>query len=323
MPRSCQRADGWCQSDSQIDTAHGARGLCQALRMLIAQISDLHVAEPDAWVRQLVDSNANLSAAIDYLNSLKPRPDLVVATGDLTDNGTTEEYRLLRNIFEALEIPLYVIPGNHDEVEALVVGLDHHRYLPREGGALQYVVEGTPRIVAVDTTKPGYHEGLLGSERLSWLDETLSAEPAMPTMVMMHHPPFDSGIWWMDRSRLRDADRFEEVVRRHPQVRRVIAGHIHRAIQVSWGETLLTVAPSTAHQVGLELAPEAPPVLTAEPPMLTLLDWDGDRCASYLATFEADVLREGLSKEISNWSVAVEFLRSDPPIPKQRPGRGS
>ena len=104
---------------------------------------------------------------------------------------------------------------------------------------------------------------MLDGDRLRWLDATLSAAPHAPTLVMMHHPPFDTGIWWMDRSDIRGADDFERVVRRHPQVRRVIAGHIHRSIQIARGETVVSVAPSTAHQVGLELTPEAAPILNA------------------------------------------------------------
>jgi Icc protein len=285
--------------------------------MLIVQISDLHVAGADAPVRRFVDTNANLARALGYLEAMRPRPDLVVATGDLTDNGLAEEYALLRALFDGLEIPLFVIPGNHDEVEPLVEMLDNHTYLPRDGGPLQYVIEGDVRLVAVDTTRPGYHEGMLDADRLQWLDATLSAAPGAPTLLMMHHPPFDTGIWWMDRSHIRGVEELERLVRRHPQVRRVIAGHIHRSIQIAWGETVVSVSPSTAHQVALELIPEAAPMLTAEPPMLTLMDWNGDACISHLTGFDADVPRLDIAAEYGDWSAAARYLRSDPPLPKQ------
>jgi 3',5'-cyclic AMP phosphodiesterase CpdA len=285
--------------------------------MLIVQISDLHVAAADASVRQFVDTNANLERAIAYIEAMRPRPDLVVATGDLTDNGLPEEYRLLRALLDRFEIPVRVIPGNHDDIEPLVDVLDHHTYLPRDGGPLQYAIEGDVRIVAVDTTRPGYHEGWYDADRLQWLDATLSAAPNAPTLVMMHHPPFDTGIWWMDRSHIRGVEEFERVIRRHPQVRRVIAGHIHRSIQITWGETMVSVAPSTAHQVALTLTPEAEPVLTAEPPMFALLDWNGDRCISYLSGFDADVPVLDIAAGFGDWSAAVRYLRRDPEMPKQ------
>jgi Icc protein len=288
--------------------------------MLIAQISDLHVAGADAPVREFVDTNANLARAIAYLEAMRPRPDLVVATGDLTDNGLPDEYRLLRELLDRFEIPVFVIPGNHDEIAPLVEVLDNHAYLPRDGGPLQYVIEGDVRVVAVDSTRPGFHEGMIDAERLEWLDATLAAAPHVPTMVMMHHPPFDTGIWWMDRSHIRGVEELERVVRSHPQVRRVIAGHIHRSIQIAWGETIVSVAPSTAHQVALELTPEAAPMLTAEPPMVSLTDWNGDSCISYVTGFDADVPKLDITAEYGDWSAAARYLRKFPPLPKQ-PGR--
>jgi Icc protein len=284
--------------------------------MLIVQMSDLHVAAAGAPVRSFVDTNANLARAIAYIGAMRPRPDLVLATGDLTDTGLPEEYLLLRELFDGLERPVYVIPGNHDETEPLVTVLDNHTYLPRDGGPLQYVIEGDVRIVGFDTTRPGHHEGMVDAERLQWLDATLRAAPSQPTMVMMHHPPFDTGIWWMDRSHIRGAAELERVVRSHPQVRRVIAGHIHRSIQTAWGETIVSVSPSTAHQVALELTPEAAPVLTAEPPMLTLMDWNGDTCISHITGFDADVPQLDIAADYGDWSAAARYLRGFPPLPK-------
>jgi Icc protein len=285
--------------------------------MLIVQISDLHVAADGAPVRRFVDTNANLARAIAYIEAMRPRPDLVVATGDLTDNGLPEEYLLLRELLDRFDIPVYVIPGNHDETGPLATTLDNHTYLPRDGGPLQYAIEGDVRVVAVDTTRPGHHEGMVDAERLEWLDATLRAAPSQPTLVMMHHPPFDTGIWWMDRSHIRGVAELERVVRSHPQVRRVIAGHIHRSIQIAWGETIVSVAPSTAHQVALELTPEAAPMLTAEPPMIALMDWNGDACVSHLTAFDADVPRLDIASESGDWAVAARYLRDDRPLPKQ------
>ena len=284
--------------------------------MLIVQISDLHVAAAGAPVRRFVDTNANLARAIAYIEAMRPRPDAVVATGDLTENGLPEEYRLLRELLEAFTIPVYVVPGNHDETGPLATVLDDHTYLPRDGGPLQYVIEDDVRIVGVDTTRPGHHEGMVDAARMEWLDATLRAAPSAPTMVMMHHPPFDTGIWWMDRSHIRGVAELERVVRSHPQVRRVIAGHIHRSIQTAWGETIVSVSPSTAHQVGLELRPEGSPVLTAEPPMLTLMDWNGDACISHLTAFDADVPRLDVGTDAGDWSAAARFLQEDRPLPK-------
>ena len=85
--------------------------------MLIAQITDLHIDEPGGFMRRFVDANAKLERAIDYLHTRVERPDAVVATGDLTNDGRPEQFDLLRALLERLEIPIYLIPGNHDERE--------------------------------------------------------------------------------------------------------------------------------------------------------------------------------------------------------------
>jgi 3',5'-cyclic AMP phosphodiesterase CpdA len=285
--------------------------------VLIAQITDLHVAAPDAKICAFVDTTGNLARAVEFLNAHVPRPDVVLATGDLTDHGRPEQYTMLRETLDRLEMPVYIIPGNHDETGALTAAFAHHPYLPRDGGPLQYVIDDHEvRLVGVDTTRPGHHDGLQDEARLAWLEATLAAAPEHPTLVFMHHPPFDTGIWWMDVSGIRNHAEFEGVVRRHPQVRRVVAGHVHRAIQTSWGETVVSISPSTAHQVALDLVPEAPPVLTAEPPMLTLHDWRDGNWVSHTTTFDAPVPRLELAQEIGDWARAVSYLRERPPMPK-------
>jgi 3',5'-cyclic-AMP phosphodiesterase len=256
--------------------------------MLIAQISDLHVNDGDALVARLVDANATLGAAIDFLNELTPRPVAVVATGDLTDNGLPSEYEALRALLARCDLPVYLTPGNHDEPQPLLDAFPEHGYLPRRGGPLHYAIDDHPvRLVGVDTTHPGYHDGELGDDELAWLDETLAARPGTPTLVFMHHPPFDTGVWWMDCVGLSEEHRrgFEAVIRRHPQVQRVVAGHVHRPVQTVWGSTIVSVAPSTAHQVGLDLLAGGAMRLTGEPPMITLLDWTDARVVTHTTAF--------------------------------------
>ena len=285
--------------------------------MLIAQISDLHVHDaPDAATDALVDANASLARAVEYLNELHPRPDVVVATGDLTDNGAPAEYSRLRDLLALLEMPVFLVPGNHDELAPLLDAFPDHAYLPRTGGPLHYVIDDHPvRLVGIDTTHPGHHDGELGADELRWLDDTLGARPGAPTLVFMHHPPFDTGVWWMDCVGIPADERraFAEVIGRHPQVRHVVSGHIHRPVQTLWGTTMVSVAPSTAHQVGLDLEAGGAMRLTAEPPMITLLDWTDERVNLHTtsfaetAAFDIDTVMEPSAKVT---------LLTRPPAPK-------
>src|SRR5262245_30732205 len=224
--------------------------------MIIAQMTDLHVVGRGQLCQGRVPTNAQLQAAVAHLNGLEPRPDVVLATGDLTDHGAPEEYDALREILAPLRAPLHLIPGNHDHRDVFLEAFADHAYLPRPGAPFaHYALEDYPvRLVGLDTTVPGQHHGLLCDARLAWLDATLAAAPARPTLIFMHHPPFRTGIRWVDAVGLHGGRRMEAVVARHPQVEWVACGHIHRPIQVAWGGTVASTAPSTSHaQVALAL----------------------------------------------------------------------
>src|SRR5271156_2559324 len=109
--------------------------------MLIAQLTDLHIKPPGRLAYGLVDTAAMLRAAVASLLAQRPRPDLVLLTGDLTDAGRPEEYALLRELLAPIECPIYVVPGNHDDRAALRAGFADHAYLPPGDGFIQYVVE--------------------------------------------------------------------------------------------------------------------------------------------------------------------------------------
>jgi Icc protein len=224
--------------------------------MLIAQITDLHVVENDQLCQGRVATHAQLREAVAHINCLDPRPDVVLATGDLTDHGTAKEYEALREILAALLPPVYLIPGNHDHRDVFLDAFADHAYLPRPGAPFaHYVLEEYPvRLVGLDTTMPGQHHGVLCEERLAWLDATLRDAPHRPTLLFMHHPPFRTGIRWVDAIGLHGGRKMEAIVARHAQVEWVVCGHIHRPIQVAWGGAIACTAPSTSHaQVALAL----------------------------------------------------------------------
>jgi Icc protein len=242
--------------------------------MIIAQISDTHIKPPGRLAYQRVDTDRYLARAVAHLLALTPRPDLVFATGDLVDAGLAEEYERLRALLAPLPMPVYLVPGNHDDRTALAATFRDHAYLPRDGGFLHYVVDSHPlRIVALDTLVPGKAGGLLCAERLRWVDARLDEAPTRPTLIVMHHPPFRTGIAHMDALGLENADAFGEVIRRHRQVVSITCGHLHRPIQTHWNGTLVMTAPSTAHQVTLDLRPDAPLSFTMEPPACLLHVW--------------------------------------------------
>ena len=227
---------------------------------LLVQLSDPHVGAD--WGDG--DSVARLAAAIASVLALEPNPDAVLISGDLADHAADVEYEQVRELLAPLEAPLYVLPGNHDDPAAL----RRHFGIPgADGQSVQYAADlGPLRLVVLDSTRVGEDRGELDADRLAWLETTLAAAPGTPTLVALHHPPVATGIPGFDRVGLPPADRraLGKVIEAHPQVRRIAAGHMHRAISAELGGRNVLVVPSTYVQARLEFGAEEIQ-LSAEP----------------------------------------------------------
>lgn len=242
--------------------------------MLIAHLSDPHVRPEGELYQGVVDSNAQFAAAIAHVNALDPRPALVLLSGDLVDHGHAGEYAMLARLLADLAIPVLAIPGNHDERNAFRTAFAGQSWLPASG-PINYAVGtlGPVRIVTLDVTLRGLHHGAVSEEGAAWLERVLSEEPARPTIVMMHQPPFDTGIPYMDPYSCREGQRLAAVVARHPQVERILCGHVHRVMQIRFGGSTLCTAPSTTTAIALQLRPDAAPASHIEPPAMLLHHW--------------------------------------------------
>ena len=242
--------------------------------MLIAHISDLHIRRPGELAYRRVDTAGHLQRCIAQIVAQRPQPDILIATGDLTDFGRPEEYAHLAEMVTALPMPLYFIPGNHDDREALRVAFPQHEYLRDCGEFIQYTAAAGPlQLVALDTLRPGSGGGLLCASRLRWLEEQLASLQGQPVVILMHHPPFLTGIQGMDAAGLETEYPLEPIIRRHPNVERILCGHLHRSIITRFGGTVAVTSPSPAHQVALDLLPDHPPMFVMEPPGYMLHRW--------------------------------------------------
>ena len=286
--------------------------------MLIAQITDFHVRAHGEESGFGIDNNANLRAAVEHLNELDPAPDVVIGTGDLTNRGRPEEYAALRDLLADLEAPIYLIPGNHDVAPRLRAALKDHDYLESEDGFLSFVVDGYPlRLIGLDSTLPDAHNGAICSVRLGWLKSRLEEAPDQPTLLFMHHPPFMTGIWWMDGiGVVEGVAELRELLSGHPQVQRIVCGHAHRAIQANLGRTPVSVCPSTSYQVFLDTRPESPPKFIAEPPALQLHTWTGEMIVSHTAYIDFPAEAIDLRPLMGNWDERRERTRRGLRIPK-------
>jgi 3',5'-cyclic AMP phosphodiesterase CpdA len=241
--------------------------------MLIAQISDFHIVADGRLWRDQIDVNARLEQAVRHLNELDPKPDVVIATGDIVQNGRREEYDVAAAILSGLAMPCFVMPGNHDDRDEMRRAFASGGYLPAEG-SLQYNVEDFPlRIIALDTLCPGSDRGELGELRTRWLALKLVEQLERPTVVAMHHPPFLTGIRPLDDIRCFGIEGLAGAITANANVEAILCGHVHRKVSVRWHGALGCVAPATGFQIGLEVREGAPMSWTCEPPACLLHYW--------------------------------------------------
>jgi Icc protein len=227
---------------------------------LLVQLSDPHIGAD--WGDG--DSVTLLAAAVESVRALEPNPDAVLISGDLADHAVDVEYERVRELLGPIEAPLYVLPGNHDDRLAL----RRHFDVPgADGQPVQYAADlGPLRLVVLDSTRAGEDRGELDADRLAWLDATLAAAPGIPTLLALHHPPLATGIPGFDKVGLPPADRqaLGTVIEGHPQVRRIVAGHMHRTVSAELGGRTVLAVPSTYVQAQLDFDAEEVQV-SAEP----------------------------------------------------------
>jgi len=240
--------------------------------VLIAQISDLHIKRPGTLAYGKVDTAAALTRCVDALNRLKPRPGLVVISGDLADTPAAEEYEHLRRLLAPLEIGFVAVPGNHDG-RALMRAALPGAYAKQSGALNALHSMGPLDLVLLDSSVPGKPHGELDGETLAWLEETLASSPSRPALLFLHHPPFVTGIRHMDVQNLRNAAALDGILRQHPRVRLVAAGHVHRATLTQFAGIPATICPAPNHAVALDLDESLPPSFKVEPPAFHLHAW--------------------------------------------------
>ncbi|MDH3267009.1 MAG: metallophosphoesterase [Gammaproteobacteria bacterium] len=217
--------------------------------MLVAQISDTHILAPGSH-HPAAELRADcLRRCVADIN--QQQPDAVIFTGDTVQHGQPEEYARLRELLSPLDAPLYLVPGNRDDKFALRAAFGDNAILPKQGEFLHYVVEDhAVRLVAIDSTAAGERKGVFCVARQSWLDEVLSQQPNRPTLLFIHHPPFDIGDHYVGGYRRpEDASALENIVRRNAQVVGLLCGHVHWPIERDWAGTAARIMPSVAVDV--------------------------------------------------------------------------
>jgi Icc protein len=244
-----------------------------AKQIRIAQISDLHIKPPGTLAYGKVDTAKALERCIAALNEFAPVPDFVVISGDLADAPAVEEYDHLKRLLAPLKFPFAGIPGNHDSREMMRAAFPDAPYAHASGPLNQKIEVGELDLVLLDSSVPGKPHGELDAPTLQWLDATLASSSGRPALVFLHHPPFLTGIWHMDRQNLHNAAELAAIVQRHPRVQLIATGHVHRATLTMFAGRPCTICPVANHAVELDLDHLREPSFKVEPPAFHLHTW--------------------------------------------------
>jgi 3',5'-cyclic-AMP phosphodiesterase len=221
-------------------------------RRTLIHLSDTHLLGGDRRLGGRFDTAANLARTLEAVEALGIRPDALVFTGDLTDLGEPEAYAALRRtvepVAERLGAPLVWVAGNHDERPALRAGLLD---LPPTQQPVTGVWDlGGLRLVALDSTVPGWHHGAIDADQRAWLREVLSAPAPLGTILALHHPPLPSHVPLFDILELRDQDELAAVIV-GSDVRAILAGHLHYSTNGTFAGVPVSVASATCYTMDL------------------------------------------------------------------------
>ncbi|MGD9000179.1 MAG: phosphodiesterase [Granulosicoccaceae bacterium] len=170
-------------------------------------------------------------------------PDLIIASGDLSDTGMRDDYRWLKDQLDRFNCPVLAIPGNHDDSDAIDAVFNAGRGMLNASCSFN-----NWRIIPLDTCLPGAESGLLSAASLYALDQQLGQHPDKPTLVTLHHPPVAIGTAWLDAMGLENADELMAVLANHPQVKLLLCGHVHQAVDMYYKDIRILISPATCRQ---------------------------------------------------------------------------
>ena len=218
----------------------------------IIHVSDPHFLAGGAQLADRFDVEQTFARTLDAIRAVHPAPSAIVVTGDLTDLGEPDAYRRLRDAVEPvaddLGAPVVWVAGNHDERPVL-------RRELLDAAATEDPVTGVwdldgLRLIALDTSVPGWHHGDLDEAQLAWLKEQLSTPAPHGTLLAMHHPPLPSHLPLFDILELRHQDELAAVIR-DTDVRGILAGHLHYSAHGTFAGVPVSVASATCYTMNV------------------------------------------------------------------------
>ena len=281
-----------------MDDMSGYRAQYARPDHFILHLSDTHLVAAD-HLYGAVDSEGLLRQLVAELEASGSRPEAIVFTGDLADKGEAGAYKKLREMIEPvaerLGSEVIWVMGNHDDRSTFRRELLGH--LPTSNPVDRAHDINGLRIIALDSTVPGHHHGIVSDEQLDWLAEELSVPAPHGTILAMHHPPVPSVLDLAVLVELREQDGLAEVIR-GSDVRSIIAGHLHYSTTATFAGVPVSVASATCYTQDLNV------------PVGGTRGRDGAQSFNLVHVYDDTVLHSvvpvGNYPTVSNWVTAEE-----------------
>lgn len=209
----------------------------------ILQISDTHIFGNKTGSLLGVQTYDSLEAVLAMIQTKHDKVDFLLHSGDVSQDYSEASYVLAESMFEKLKLPVYCVPGNHDDPKVMA------RVYPRGCCHNQKsILTRHWQVILLDSHKPGEVRGYLDQKELDFMEHCLNAHPLHHALVVFHHHPFPVGCAWLDKLGLTNADHFWEVISRYPQVNTVLFGHVHQEVSQQYHDINCYSAPSTCIQ---------------------------------------------------------------------------
>jgi len=209
----------------------------------VLQITDTHLFADSSGSLLGLNTEQSLNAVKADVRLNRLPADIILATGDLVHDGTPAAYRRIFSHLESFGLPVYCLPGNHDEATAMQHTLAE--------GTVKYTPsadQGDWHFIFLDSTIAGSEGAHLSEQTLELLEQQLQAAPGKHTLVCLHHQPVPMGSRWLDTMAVDNPEAFFTIIDRHPQVRGILWGHVHQSFEDMHRDVRLMSSPSTCIQ---------------------------------------------------------------------------
>lgn len=225
----------------------------------ILHITDLHLFANKSSHFLGINPYESLHAVIEQIKKKQQQPDLIIVTGDFSQDFSAESYELAKELIKKINYPIFAIPGNHDNP------IFFKDFLHASGMVCtnRKIINDNWCLILLDTQSPGKVYGSLSAEELNFLEKELTANQSLFTIVFLHHHVLPTKCSWLNKIGLTNADEFLQLVTNIKGTKLVICGHIHQEYDAMHKDIRFLATPSTCFQfatdsVKFQLAPLMP-----------------------------------------------------------------